>query len=199
MSYSLRLTKTAVDIPTIGGDLYPEDSTADSYMFSAVMGLPFSVDVRLELFEVITMGESESLIPVPIVSATANMIGYTGVTFQVANNSSNNYVINVSGVPLVDFPSTYSFVLDQPDPTKPFPTLDNVNVSNPIPPDFFAVYQWEPPNISWLLLDNVYEFNAVGNNANVSVTANTYLNQYIFFDGISARSAFINLVNMGDA
>jgi len=199
MSYTLQLTKTAVNIPTIGGDPYPEDCTANSFILSAVLGLPYSVDVRLELFEVIPMGEGESLIPVPIVSATANTPGRTGVTFQVANSSSNNYVINVSGVPVVDFPSTYSFVLDQPDPTQPFPTLNNVSTSAPLPPNFFAVYQWSPPNSFLQLLSNAYAFSAVGNNANVSVTANTSLSQYVFLDRTSARAAFINLVNSGDA
>jgi hypothetical protein len=199
MSYTLTLSKTAVNIPDIGGDLYPEDEAASNFMFSAVLGLPFSVDVTLQLFEVTGSDESLILTPVPIVSATANTPGYTGVTFQVANSSPNNYVINVSGVPDVDFPSTYSFVLDQPDPTQPFPTLDNVSVSAPLPPNFFAVYQWSPPNAFLELLDSAYAFSAVGNNANVSVTANTSLSQYVFWDRNSSRAAFINLVNAGEA
>jgi hypothetical protein len=166
-------------------------------MFSAVLGLPFSVDVTLQLFEVTVGGEGDILTPVPIVSATADTPGRTGVTFQVANSSSNNYVINVSGVPNVDFPSTYSFVLDQPNPTQPFPTLDNVSTAAPIPPDFLAVYQWSPPSVFQQLLTDAYEFSAVGNNANVSVTANASLSQYVFWDRVSSRAAFINLVNAG--
>jgi hypothetical protein len=197
MSYTLTIVKTAVDIPTIGGDLYPEDSTANSYMFSSVLGLPFSVDVTLQLAEVTGTEESPILTPVPIATATANTPGYTGVTFQVANSNPNNYVINVSGVPAVDFPSTYSFVLDQPDETQPFPTLNNVSVSDPLPADFFAVYQWNPPNAFLELLTGAYQFSATGSNS--SANAATSLSQYVFWDRNSSRAAFINLVNSGEA
>jgi hypothetical protein len=196
-TYVLVLTKTAVNVPTIDGDLYPEDLTANTYMFSATFGASFVADVTLRLYESVPGPEDDILVPYPISTASSTLIGYTGVTFQVTDTDPYAYVIRLTGVPTVDFPATYSFVLDQPDPALPFPTLDNVSVYGTIPDNFFAVYNWvPPPNPSWVLLENVYNFTVdFGTVTEASVT----LDQYIYWNQTSARAAFQNLVNSGDA
>jgi hypothetical protein len=107
------------------------------------------------------------------------------------------YRIRLTGMPSIDFPATYSFVLDQPDPTLPFPTLDNVSVSGTIPDNFFAIYKWmPPPNPSWVLLENVYDFTV---NYGSATEASVILDQYVYWNQTSAQVAFKNLVNSGDA
>jgi hypothetical protein len=195
-TYVLVLTKTAVNVPTIDGDLYPEDSTASTYMFSATFGAPFVTDVTLRLYESIPGPEDDILVPEPIISASASMTGYTGVTFQVTDTDPYAYVIRLTGAPTVDFPATYSVVLDQPNITQPFPTLEGVSVYGSLPENFFAVYEWFPSSNFWELLTDVYTFVV---NSGSATQASNLLNQYVYWDRIAARAAFRSVVNQGDA
>ena len=68
MTYILTVTKTAVNVPTVPGNLYPEDSTANNYMFSSFSGSTYIVDLEFNLYEDQTVGEEIILVPEPITS-----------------------------------------------------------------------------------------------------------------------------------
>lgn len=192
-TYRLTVTKTPVTIPTIGGDLYPEDGSESGYMFSALQGSPYIVDLTFALYSVESGGEGEQLVQEAISSVSSS--GPAGVSFAVQNTDPMAYVVRTTGTPASQFGGdTYDFVLRTDDDTKPFPTVQNVQAGGSYP-DYLAVYRWDPATVSWISLDGAYEFTA--NPGSASEASNT-LSQYVYWNWNSGISSFVSVVESGE-
>ena len=192
MSYKLNIVKTAIDIPVISGDSYPEDpGEADTYMFSAQFEEPFVVDLTFSLFIIDASGDVPVDVPEPITSLNISTPGFAGVTFTVIDSDPYLYKIRVSGVLNVNIgSSSYSFVLRTDDDTKPFPIVTNVSTAPPFP-DFLAVFEFVPPTIFQKLEEDVYQIVATPGGSGT-------LSQYVYWNWIKGIQGFKNVVNSGE-
>jgi hypothetical protein len=171
VQYTLEVTKTIVNVPTISGDLAPDD--LDGFMPSALLGSNYTVDVLFELEY--DDGESGP-VPEAITQLVATTPGRTGVTFTVVDTDPFNYTIRVQGVfaePL--FQSTYNIVTQGPTPNS-FIISNNVTT---LPEDFLAIFRWSPPSVFWFLFTSSYSF--VANPGSASETT-AILDQYVYWD-----------------
>lgn len=173
MSYTLEITKTPINIPSISGDLVPDD--LEGFMPSSRIGSPYIVDLLFQLTQLIP---EEGEIPVSITSVSSTTPGKTGVSFQVTDSSPLNYTIRVQGV-INDsaFNSTYNMVL-QGQTSQTFIIQTNVSIGT-VPSDFLAIFRWSPPSVFFYLFSNAYQF--VVNPGAVSEKTETY-NQYVYYD-----------------
>lgn len=186
------MLKTAINVPTISGDLFPDDPMeANNYMFSAQLGVPYIVDLTFSLYLLEESGEAIVETPEPITSVSVTVPGYTGVTFTVTDTNPYAYKVRTSGVPNVDLGNgSYSFVLRTNDDTKPFPTANNVPITAPTP-DFLALFKFVPPTYFWKLEENIYQVTA-------SPAGSKTLSQYVYWDWVTGIQNFKNLVNSGE-
>lgn len=194
MSYVLTLNKTAVDIPVVPGDQYPEDSTANNYMFSSFSGGTYIVDLTLTLFEEIPGGEEPILEPEPITSFSITTPGRSGVTFTTISSTSNQRVIRASGT-LNDavFNSTYDLVLPPPPGSQQYEILRGVSAAGTLPP-YLAVVRWTPPTI--FVYEYVGAYSIIVNSGQVSEMSRT-LSQFSYWGWQSGIASFQVALNAG--
>lgn len=194
MSLNITVVKTAITIPTISGDLYPE---SNNFLYSCIQGIEFDINLTFSATETITGGGPEGgdiESNVAITSVNASLIGYTGVNFTVVSNNPYAYTIKVKGTLDNVFENeAYTLVLPTNDPTQGFPV---VTVPVDDLPTHLAPVSWQLPsltpagrgtlssNISFLLPGGVtangYSNNDIltikappgGTNATVSITTN---------------------------
>lgn len=191
MSYVLTFVKTAVNIPVIPGDQYPDDDpenpgAADSYMFSSFSGVTYIVDLTIGLFREEDLGGGPILVPEPITSLSITTPGRTGVTFTTLSSTSNQRIVRMSGT-LSDavFNSTYDLVLPAPPGSQQFPIATGVSTSGL--PEYLAIIRWtQPTNFS-------YEYTAayllVVNAGQVSERTRTF-NQFSYWGWQSGLASF---------
>ena len=192
MSYVVTVTKTAVNVPTIPGDQYPDDdpenpNAAANYMLSAYVGVTYIVDLTIRLFQEVAGGEGTSLEPEPITSLSITTPGRSGVTFTPVSSDIYERVVRMSGT-LNDavFNSTYDLVLPALPGTQTFPIATNVPTSGTLP-EYLAIIRWTPPT------DFSYEYIGaylVVANAGQSTQASRSMNQYVYWNWESGLAAF---------
>jgi hypothetical protein len=189
MSYTLEITKVDVNVPTISGDLKPDEPS--DHIASAVSGLPYIVDLTFEL-TVETVGEEGSSVsPAPITSVDITTPSKTGVSFSALDTDPFNYTIRVQGVfNEVPFNSFYDVVV-QGSTDQTFNLVQGISTTAQLPTNFLAVVRWSPPNVFWYEFPNAYE--VVVN----SGEANTALSQYVYWDFQLGLTSFINTVQAG--
>lgn len=194
MSYVLAVNKTAVNVPTVPGDLYPEDSTANNYMFSSFSGGTYIVDLEFNLYEEQTVGEEIILVPEPITSLSLTTPGRTGVTFSTVSSNTYTRVARASGT-LNDavFNSSYDLVLPAPAGSQEFPIARGVNAAGALP-EYLALVKWVPPTIFVYEYTGAYVF--VANDGNAS-EASRSLNQFSYWGWQTGLSLFQSAVNAG--
>jgi hypothetical protein len=179
VQYNLTATKTIVNVPSISGDLAPND--LDGFMPSALFGSNYTVDVLFELeFNDIESGLS----PESITQVVATTPGRTGVTFSVVNSDPFSYTLRTQGVftePL--FESKYN-ILVQGDTPNSYITLTDIAT---LPENFLAIFRWTPPSVFWFLFSNSYNF--VVNPGSASETS-IALDQYIYWDWNTGLATF---------
>lgn len=186
---TLIVSRQAVNIPVIPGDLFAAEEAPPNLMFSAQQGFPYIVDLTISLVTV--LGEDVS-IPEPITSLQITTPGLTGVNFTVIDPDPLLYKVRVEGVLVSNFitPPTYSFVLDQENYSNPFPTANNVSTGAQPPENFLAVYRFDPPTILWKFESPAYLIST-------TPTASTTLDQYVYWGWQASIQDFKNLVLAG--
>jgi len=197
-TYEVEITKTAIVIPSPGGDLYP-DENPDNFIFSAIQGTQFTVDLLIKLYEtteVITEGNTVITTTQVNVDDIACSLDnqYTSVSFNVTDSDPMNYTVRLIGnITNAVTGETYTFVLPTNDPSQGFP-ISTTSISS-IPTGYLAVVSWSLPTIGfWRLLSNSYSFNV--NPDDQDITKN--MSQYVYWDYTSAVSNFTNLVSSGE-
>lgn len=189
--YKLEILKTAIDIPTISGDSYPDDPIeANTYMFSAQLEESFITDLTFKLYIIDNSGEAPVEVPEAITAVNITTPGFTGVTYTVADTNPFAYKVRVSGVLSVDLGGSYSFVLKTNDDTNPFPTADDIPITSPVP-DYLAVFKFVPPNIFEKFEDDIYQIS-------VAPAGSALLSQYIYWNWTKGIQNFRNLVASGE-
>lgn len=179
MSYSLQVTKTATNVPTIAGNLIPDGEIG--YLPSAVAGAPYVMDLVFRLYEVI---DEFTQTQVPITAFSSNTPDRTGVTFTVTDSNTMAYGVRISGtlnVPL--FNSTYDIVI----PTATGSALQTGVSTSGTLPSYLAIVKWSPPTVFWSLLSDPYVF--VANDNQVSEATLT-LDQYLYWNWTGGLSKF---------
>ena len=186
MSYVLTVIKTAVDVPVIPGDQYPEDGSEAGYMFSSFSGVTYIVDLTINLYEDVSGGGEPIYEPRIISSLSLTTPGRTGVTFTTTSSTPYQRVIRMSGT-LSDavFNSTYDLVLPAPPGSQEFPIATGVSTSGL--PEYLAIIRWTPPtNFS-------YEYTAayllVVNAGQASETTRTF-SQFSYWGWQSGLASF---------
>jgi hypothetical protein len=190
MATVLKVTKTAVTIPTIPGDLYPEEPNL--YLYSCTQGKAFTIDLTFSLFD----EDGETSTQIPISSISSSLTGYTGVTFTTQSSSPTAYVIRVSGtLSSIIADESYTFVLPTNDPTQGFPISTVSSVDDA--PTNLAIVRWNTPALTyvWRNLVGVYNFTASGSGG---ASASLAMSQYVYWDWEKALNDFKILVANGE-
>lgn len=195
-TYSVEVTKTAVVIPSPGGDLYPNEDP-DVFMFSAIQGTQFIIDVAFKLFETTEVSDESGIstvtTPVNIININSSFDSqYSSVTFQVIDSDPLNYTIRVTGnIVDVILGETYTFVLPTNDPTQGFP-ISTTSVTS-VPTGYLAIISWVLPSVFWVLLSDVYTFTINPSGENIDYN----MSQYVYWDRTLAITNFGNIVTQG--
>ena len=197
-TYEVEITKTAVVIPSPGGDLYP-DEDPDDFIFSAIQGTQFIVDLAIKLYETVETvtesGTTTTTTQIDVDDVVCSLDSqYTGVSFTVTNSNPLNYTVRLTGnITNAVTGESFTFVMPTNDPTQSFPITTTSTSS--IPDNYLAIVSWSLPLIGfWRLLDNSYSF--VVNPDDEDVTKN--MSQYVYWDYTSAVNNFTNLVSSGE-
>ena len=184
-TYVLTIVKDPVTVPTIPGDLYPEDSSASTYMFSSFSGAPYIVDLTISLFKDEDIGEGPVLIPEPMTSLSVTTPGRTGVTFTTLSSTSNQRVVRASGT-LNDavFNSTYDLVLPPPAGSQQYEIVRGVSGTIP---GYLAVIKWTPPTVFSYEYTSAYSIIA---NSGQPTQASVFLNQFSYWGWQAGLATF---------
>jgi hypothetical protein len=179
LSYTLDIVKTIIDVPSIAGDLSPDD--LDLFMPSSLVGSTYIVDV---LFALSFDDEVSGVVPEAITQVVATTPGRTGVSFSVVDSDPFNYTVRVQGAfNEATFVSRYNVVIQGATPNS-FVTLTDITT---LPEDFLAIFRWTPPSVFWYLFTNSYNF--IVNPGDVS-EAEVTLNQYTYWNWNAGLATF---------
>lgn len=181
MSYTLEITKTPIEVPSISGNLVPDD--LEGFMPSSLVGSPYVVDLLFQLSMSVEEGGDAA---VPIDSVILTTPGKTGVSFTVTDTDPLNYTVRVQGVfNEPEFNSVYDMVLQGPT-SQTFITQTNVPVGT-VPSGFLAIFRWTPPSVFFYLFSAAYQF--VINPGDVSETTETH-DQYVYWSWNTGLATF---------
>jgi len=189
MSYSLVITQTPINIPSIPGDLYAleEGGGTPGLLPSSLVGQPYILDLNLFLyFDEGTGGETPILIPEPITSVLSETPDNTGVTFTVLDPNPLSYQIRLSGTISAQFASTYSFVTPNILPDGSFGLIENISTGSSLP-DYLALYKWVPYSVLFYFYPIAFSFTV--NQGAESESVRTF-GQYVYYDWNSGISQF---------
>jgi hypothetical protein len=148
MSLNINVATTAVTIPTISGDFYP-DLDPELFLYSCIQGLEFDINLTFSASQTIPGGGPEGSdidVPVNITNISSSLIGYTGVNFTVVSSNPTAYTIKAKGTLNGVFENeSYTLVLPTNDPTQGFPT-----VTVPVYglPTYLAPIVWQLPGLT---------------------------------------------------
>lgn len=172
---AVTVSKTSISIPTISNDAYPG---TDDYLYSAVQGGAFSIDITFSL--------DDGAIPpvaVPITSISASLSGgYSSVSFTVMDTNPLAYRIRVAGtLSNVLTGESYQLLLNDG-------SLSTVSVSSL--PAYRSIIAWNLPTELYKSISN-YSFSI---NSGVETVT---MNQYVYWNLDSAVTAFKSVVAGG--
>lgn len=143
-----------ITVPTIPDDLFP-NSSPNTFVYSGYQGMPYDAILTFRMFD----DSGEVPVDVNIASMSYSTNGVYGMTLSVANSNPLAYKIRVTGSPSANLDSgTFSLVLPTDDETKPFPTITVQSTSTL--PTYLALYDWVPPQVSYVLVEDAYRFKA---------------------------------------
>jgi hypothetical protein len=189
MSYTIEITKVNINVPTISGDLKPDEPS--DYIASSAVSLPFVVDLTFTLILDTSGQEGGGEEEEAITSVVITTPSRTGVSFTVQDSDPFNYTVRVQGVfNEVPFNTTYDIVT-QGSTDRTFDLVQNVQTTEPFPDNFLAVVRWTPPPVFWFDLSGAYQIVVNGG------VASTSLSQYVYWEWISGLSNFRSAVQLG--
>jgi hypothetical protein len=170
--YTITTNKTAVNTQIISGDDYNDEN---EFLFSAIQGVEFSINVEFEASQVIDGEET----PVTVNEVNANTSLQSVQFTQLSNNK-----INVTGTLVNILPGeSINFIDDD------F-ILRNVNI-NQIQ-SYLAIVRWFPPS-AFSTVTSDYNFVLDTDVGQI----NFVMSQYVYWDIVFSTNRFVDLVNQG--